>query len=79
QERRFGHVTGTRFGNPDFVSLARSFGAEGFRVGTAGELAPALERALRVEGPVVVEIPIDYRENAKLGIDLWRLAPRFAH
>lgn len=77
QERRFGHVTGTRFGNPDFPSLARSFAAEGLRVGKASELAPALRRAMRAAGPVVVEVPIDYRENGKLGIDLWRLAPRF--
>ena len=77
QERRFGHVTGTRFGNPDFASLARSFGAEGMRVEKASELAPALERALRVDGPVVVDVSIDYSENRKLGIDLWRLAPRF--
>jgi len=77
QERRFGHVTGTRFGNPDFVALARSFGAEGLRVERARDLAPTLERALRAEGPVVVDVPIDYNENRKLGIDLWRLAPHF--
>jgi acetolactate synthase-1/2/3 large subunit len=77
QERRFGHVTGTRFGNPDFVALARSFGAEGVRVEIARELVPTLQRALRTEGPVVVDVPIDYSENAKLGVDLWRLAPHF--
>jgi acetolactate synthase I/II/III large subunit len=77
QERRFGHVTGTRFGNPDFASLARSFGADGLRVERASELAPALERALRADRPVVVDVAIDYSENRKLGIDLWRLAPRF--
>jgi acetolactate synthase-1/2/3 large subunit len=77
QERRFGHVTGTRFGNPDFVGLARSFGAEGLRVERASDLAPTLERALRADGPVVVDVPIDYNENRKLGIDLWRLAPHF--
>jgi acetolactate synthase-1/2/3 large subunit len=78
QERRFGHATGTKFGPTDFVGLARSFGADGLRVEKANQLRPTLERALRCSGPVVVEIPIDYRENAKLGIDLWRLAPRFA-
>jgi acetolactate synthase-1/2/3 large subunit len=77
QERRFGHVTGTKFGNPDFPSLARSFGAEGLRVRNAGELAPVLTQALKARGPVVVEVPIDYSENTKLGVDLWRLAPRF--
>ena len=75
QRRRFGHISGTRFGNPDFVALAESFGLLGMRVERAGDLAPTLRRALSADRPVVVEIPIDYRENEKLGIDLWKLAP----
>jgi len=75
QRRQFGHVTGTRFGNPDFVALARAFGLEGFRVERAGELKPTLRRAFATGGPAIVEVPIDYRENEKLGIDLWQLAP----
>lgn len=78
QQRKFGHVMGTRFDNPDFVALAKAFGVEGMRVTRAGDLIPTLERALKVPGPVVVDVPIDYEENAKLGIDLWRLAPRLA-
>lgn len=75
QRRQFGHVSGTRFGNPDFVALAQAFGLEGFRVERAGELTPVLRRAFAASGPVIVEVPIDYRENDKLGIDLWQLAP----
>ena len=75
QRRQFGHVTGTRFGNPDFVALARAFGLQGFRVERAGELTPVLREAFAARGPVIVDIPIDYRENDKLGIDLWQLAP----
>jgi acetolactate synthase-1/2/3 large subunit len=75
QNRRFGRTMGTRFGNPDFVALARSFGVDGYRVDRAGQLPGILARALRARGPVVVDIPIDYRENEKLGIDLWKLAP----
>ena len=75
QRRRFGHVMGTRFGNPDFVALARSFGLQGFRVDRAGDFGPVLREAFAASGPVIVDIPIDYRENDKLGIDLWKLAP----
>ncbi len=75
QRRAFGHVSGTRFGNPDFVALAHAFGLDGYRVARAGDLRPVLERALAASGPVVVEVPIDYRENDKLGTDLWKLAP----
>jgi len=75
QRRRFGRVAGTRFENPDFVALARSFGLEGLRVRRAGDLPAVLVRALNTQGPVLVDIPIDYRENEKLGVDLWKLAP----
>ena len=74
QRRRYGRVSGTRFGNPDFVALAQAFGVEGLRVEKAGDLPGILKRALAAKGPVVVDIPIDYTENEKLGIDLWKLA-----
>ena len=75
QRRKFGRVAGTRFENPDFVGLARAFGLEGVRVERAGDLPAVLGKALAHSGPVVVEVPIDYAENEKLGIDLWQLAP----
>jgi len=75
QRRRYGHVSGTRFGNPDYVALARSFGLEGMRVERAGDFATLLAQALACDHGVVIEVPIDYNENDKLGIDLWKLAP----
>ena len=39
------------------------------------DVKPLLARALRHPGPVVLDIPIDYRENDKLAVDLWQLAP----
>ena len=54
--------------------LARSFGVPGLRAEKAGDVKP-LPPALRHAGPVVVDIPIDYAENEKLAIDLWKLAP----
>lgn len=75
QRRKYGRIAGTRFGNPDVVALARSFGVEGLRAGNAGEVKPLLARALRHPGPVVIDVPIDYGENDKLAVDLWQLAP----
>ena len=51
QRRRFGRVMGTRFGNPDFVALARSFGLEGFRVGVRRRFSPVLREAFAARGP----------------------------
>jgi acetolactate synthase-1/2/3 large subunit len=75
QRTRYKRVSGTRFDNPDLVELAHSFGIEGLRVQRAGDLPAVLNKALAARGPVIVDVPIDYAENDKLGIDLWKLAP----
>jgi acetolactate synthase I/II/III large subunit len=74
QSRRFGRLAGTKFTNPDLVGLAESFGAAGLRVEAADQVAPTLRRALELDRPSVVEIPIDYRENATFGRSLAELA-----
>ena len=66
QQRRFGRSAFVEFGNPDLVQLAESFGARGYRVETAAELAPILRQALADPVPAVVDCSIDYRENANL-------------
>jgi len=66
QRNEFGHPFAVEFGNPDFVDYARSFGIAGFRPSSADELYPTLMRALEVDGPALVEVPIDYRENLRL-------------
>jgi acetolactate synthase-1/2/3 large subunit len=70
QARKFGRLAGTKFTNPDLVKLAESFGIPGMRVGSAAELTPTLKRALDLDQPCIVEIPIDYRENAKFSVNL---------
>jgi acetolactate synthase-1/2/3 large subunit len=66
QRNEFGRPFGVSFENPDFVAYAQSFGIAGYRVESAGELASVLGRALEQDGPAVVDIPIDYRENLRL-------------
>lgn len=41
---------------PDFTAIAKGFGAGAERVESVADLKPALERALKTEGPVVVEV-----------------------
>ena len=66
QRKEYGRPFGVACDNPDFVAYAQSFGIAGFRPASAADLYPTLMRALEVEGPSVVEIPIDYRENLRL-------------
>lgn len=66
QLRRFGRTSHVAFGNPEFVKYAESFGAKGYRVGAADELAPILREAIAQQTVVVVDCPVDYAENMKL-------------
>lgn len=73
QQRRYGQSTEVGFGNPDWVRLAESFGALGARVTTSEELRPALQWAVDQDRPVILEVPIDARENLKLTEQLGEL------
>ena len=62
---------GLDLSNPDFVKLAESFGANGYRVSKADELSPMLEHALKTPGIHIIECPIDYtKTNDALGKSL---------
>jgi len=66
QQNKFGHTFGTRFGNPDWVKLARSYGAVGIKVKKGDDLQNILKRAFRSKKPVVIDCPVDYSENVEL-------------
>jgi acetolactate synthase-1/2/3 large subunit len=70
QMRRFGHTAGIHFGNPDFVQLARAFDLPGFAITKAEELLPTLKQALALDQPALLAVPIDARENLRLGAPL---------
>ena len=60
QERRFpGRVSGTELAGPDFVALARSFGAHAERVESTEAFAPAFERACTAGRSAVLELMTD--------------------
>ena len=60
---KYGRASGVEFGPVDVVPFAEAFGAKGLRIETPDEIAPTLKRALAMEGPVVIGIPVDYRDN----------------
>ncbi len=66
QMMKYGRTSATEFGDVDLVKYAESFGALGLRVNTPDELEGVLREALEAEGPVIIDIPIDYRDNIKL-------------
>ena len=73
QLRHYGRESNIRFNNPDLVKYAESFGAKGYRVHSAEELLPTLERALAADTVAIIDCPVDYRENMKLTAQLGNL------
>ena len=63
QDNEFDRHTDLSFGNPDWLKLAEAFGWNGHRVENSVELKDTLEAAFNEDGPSLVVIPIDYREN----------------
>ncbi len=51
---------GLKFGNPDFVKLAESFGAHGFHVDTKSELEKILQTAQKLPWLKIINLPFDY-------------------
>lgn len=76
QENSFGRHTELSFGNPDWMQLAASFGWNGHQVSKSSELREVLTTALDEEGPSLLVLPIDYRENMLLTEHLGDLVAR---
>ncbi len=55
--------------NPDFVEVARAFGLSAFRITHRHEVEGALDKLLAAEGPTLLHVLVDPREN------VWPLVP----
>ncbi|GEL77677.1 acetolactate synthase large subunit [Tenuibacillus multivorans] len=66
QMKAFDRASHISFDNPDFVKLAESYGAKGYRIEKTEELKPVLQEALDIDGPALIDCPVDYGENLKL-------------
>jgi acetolactate synthase-1/2/3 large subunit len=63
---KYGRASGVDFGPVDIVRFAEAFGAKGLRIERPDEIAPTFKRALGMSGPVLIGIPVDYRDNHRL-------------
>lgn len=69
EEMKYGRSSGVDFGSVDFVKYAESFGAKGYRVDSKDSFEETLKQALidAENGPVLIDVPIDYKDNVTLG------------
>jgi acetolactate synthase-1/2/3 large subunit len=59
REKYHGRELGTLLHNPDWVAMARSFGADGINVKDIEELPAAIADAIAADCPMVVAVPMD--------------------
>jgi acetolactate synthase I/II/III large subunit len=70
QDKRFGRHFGTDFTNPDFVRLAEAFGMPAWRIEATDDFGPALRRALDLDLPSLIVLPIDYSLDVAISEEL---------
>lgn len=70
EEMKYPQAAGIKFGNVDIVKYAESFGATGLRVNKPADLTKVLSQAFNIDGPVVVDVPVDYSNNKELAANL---------
>jgi acetolactate synthase-1/2/3 large subunit len=61
-----GRFSASMFTEIDFVSIAKAFGARGFRIENPENIASTMKDALNVNGPVILEAVIDQDEKFPL-------------
>jgi acetolactate synthase I/II/III large subunit len=70
QDKKFGRHFGTDFANPDFVALAGAFGMPAWRIEAVEDFGPALRRALELDVPSLIVLPIDYSLDVAISQEL---------
>jgi thiamine pyrophosphate-dependent acetolactate synthase large subunit-like protein len=63
----------TKLNNPDWVAVARAFGAHGERVEDPGDIRPALTRGLGSDVPYVIDLIVDRSVRAPITGKLWKI------
>ena len=70
QEKKFGRHFGVDFGNPDFVALGEAFGLPAWRCESIDDFAEYLDRALSLDVPSLIVLPIDYSLDVTISDEL---------
>jgi acetolactate synthase-1/2/3 large subunit len=70
QDKKFGRHFGTDFTNPDFVKLADAFGMPAWRIEAVDDFGPTLRRALSLDVPSLIVLPIDYSLDVAISEEL---------
>ena len=62
---KYGRASGVDFGPVDVVRFAEAFGATGLKIDAPDRISSTIKQALQAQGPVIIWVPVDYRDNHK--------------
>jgi acetolactate synthase I/II/III large subunit len=63
---KYGRASGVDFGPVDVVRFAEAFGAKGLKIETPDQISSTIKKALEMQGPVIIGVEVDYRDNHRL-------------
>jgi len=66
EQLKYGRTSGVKLGPVDPVQYAQAFGATGFQIHHADDIAATLHKAFDTPGPVLIGVHVDYSESVKL-------------
>ena len=66
EQKKYARTSGIDFGPIDCVKYAEAFGATGLMIDKPEDIARVMKKAFDTQGPVIVGVHVDYRDNHKL-------------
>jgi acetolactate synthase I/II/III large subunit len=66
EKLKYGRTSGIDFGPIDYIKYAEAFGATGLMIDKPDDIAPVMKKAFDTQGPVIVGVHVDYRDNHEL-------------
>jgi acetolactate synthase-1/2/3 large subunit len=66
EKLKYGRSSGTDFGPIDYIAYAEAFGATGIMINRPDDIIPVMKKAFDNQGPVIVGVHVDYRDNHAL-------------
>ncbi|RMX17972.1 acetolactate synthase AlsS [Legionella jordanis] len=66
EKMKYNRISGVNFGEVDLIHFAQAFGAKGYNLTSPNDIVPVLKEAQQQTMPVLINVPIDYRDNQEL-------------
>jgi len=66
EKLKYGRTSGIDFGPIDYIKYAEAFGATGLMIDKAEDIGRVMKTAFDTQGPVIVGVHVDYRDNHEL-------------